>query len=134
MRAAFDTRFFASSIASEDADLRKWAKRYIENLRRDGNLGIIPSIVVYEFYSAQLRALGKVVAETRTRSLLCLNLEVVNLDVPIAIEAAKLRNKYAELPTGDAIIAATAISSSCEYVLTDDKHLKQIREIKTRWI
>jgi predicted nucleic acid-binding protein len=38
------------------------------------------------------------------------------------------------LPTADAIIAATAIVMSCEYVLTDDKHIKQIHETKTRWI
>jgi predicted nucleic acid-binding protein len=46
----------------------------------------------------------------------------------------KLRCKYAELPTADAIIAATAIAMSCDYILTDDKHIKQINETKTKWI
>jgi predicted nucleic acid-binding protein len=42
--------------------------------------------------------------------------------------------KYADLPTADAIIAATAIKSSANFVLTDDKHIKQIKETKTKWI
>jgi len=67
-------------------------------------------------------------------SLLKLNLNVVNLDTSIAIEAAKLRCKYAELPTADAVIAATAIVTFSEYVLTDDKHIKQVKETKTRWL
>ena len=31
-------------------------------------------------------------------------------------------------------IAANAIKLSSDFVLTDDKHIKQIKEIKTRWI
>jgi predicted nucleic acid-binding protein len=60
-------------------------------------------------------------------------LKVVNLDSSIAIQAAKLRCKYGELPTADAIIAATAIIADSDCVLTDDGHIKQIRETKTRW-
>ncbi len=78
--------------------------------------------------------MGKDIAELRINSILKSDLNVANLDPAIAIEAAKLRCKYAELPTADAVIAATAIVTSCEYVLTDDKHIKQIKETKTRWI
>ena len=35
-----------------------------------------------------------------------------------------------ELPIADAVIAATAIVMSCEYVLTDDKYIKQIKKLK----
>jgi hypothetical protein len=31
-------------------------------------------------------------------------------------------------------LAATAIAMSCDHVLTDDKHIKQIKETKTKWI
>src|SRR3989304_5397710 len=77
---------------------------------------------------------GKEVADLRVNFVLQSKLSAVNLNPAIAIEAAKLRCKYAELPTADAIIAATAIKTSSEFVLTDDKHIKQIKETKTRWL
>jgi predicted nucleic acid-binding protein len=88
----------------------------------------------HEFFKFQLENLGREVAELRVNSLLKLDLKIVDLNVPIAIEAAKLRCKYVELPTADAIIAATAILMDSDYVITDDKHIKQIKETKTKWI
>ena len=114
------------------SNLEKWTNLTLQTLQRKENLGIVPSIVIHEFYKFQLQNLGKDVAELRVNSLLKLDLKVANLDVPLAIEAAKLRCKYAELPTADAIIAATAIAMSCDYILTDDKHIKQIKETKTK--
>ena len=132
MKAVVDTRFFVDSLVNEDEQFRKWTHLTLQILQRKENLGIVPSIVIHEFYKFQLQNLGKDVAELRVNSLLKLDLKVANLDVPLAIEAAKLRCKYAELPTADAIIAATAIAMSCDYILTDDKHIKQIKETKTK--
>ena len=109
-------------------------KQPYKHFKAKANVGIVPSIVIHEFYKLQLENSGKDIAELRTNSILKLDLKIANLDVPIAIEAAKLRCKYAELPTADAIIAATAIALSCDYILTDDKHIKQIKETKTKWI
>ncbi len=134
MKAIIDTRLFIEGLTSEDEQFKKWSRATLETLQRKENLGVVPSIVIHEFYRFQLQNLGKAVAESRVASLLKLNLRIANLDVPIAIEAAKLRCKYAELPTADAIIAATAIAMSCDYVLTDDKHIGQIKETKTKWI
>jgi len=134
MKAVLDTRFFITSLESKDDEFRKWARRTLETVQRKPNLGIVPSIVIHEFFKIQLEDYGKDVAETRVNSVLKLNLKVVNLDLPIAIEAAKLRCRYAEITTADAIIAATAIVTSSEYVLTDDRHIGQVKETKTRWI
>jgi len=133
MKAVFDTRFFISSIESKDDNFRKWARQTLEALERKGNTGIIPSIVILEFYSIQMKDSGKQTADARTSTILKLSLTTVKLDAKIAIEAAKLRCIYRELSTGDAIIAATAIETASDCVLTDDKHLKQIKEIKTKW-
>jgi predicted nucleic acid-binding protein len=70
----------------------------------------------------------------RINAIIKSDFKIVNLDPKIAIAAAKLRCKYGELPTADAVIAATAIAMSCDYVLTDDKHIRQVKETKTRWI
>ena len=134
MKAVIDTRFFMTSLESKDEQFGKWAKATLQALQTKANMGIVPSIVIHEFYKLQLEDSGKDVAELRTSSILKLDLEIANLDVPVAIQAAKLRCKYAELPTADAIIAATAIALGCDYVLTDDKHIKQIKETKTKWI
>ena len=134
MRAVLDTRFFVVSQQSKDEQVKKWTKTILESLQTKANLGFVPSIVIHEFYKLQLEDLGKDVAEMRANSILKSNLQVVNLDPSIAIEAAKLQCKYAELPTADAIIAATAVKTSSDFILTDDKHIKQIKETKTRWL
>ncbi len=103
-------------------------------MQNRSNLGLVPSIVIHEFYKFLLENYGKDLADIRTNTIQSAELEIVNFDVVIGIEAAKLRCKYAELPTADAIIAATAITTSSDYILTDDKHIKQIKETKTKWI
>jgi predicted nucleic acid-binding protein len=95
---------------------------------------MVPSIVILEFYKVQLERFGKDVGQTRVNSVLKSNLQVIDLDSDIAVEAAKLRCRYAELPTADAIIAATAIKTASDCVLTDDNHIKQIKETKIRWL
>ena len=134
MKVVVDTRFLIVSLSSQDERFKKWAKSTLETLQREANTGIVPSIVIHELYKFQLQNFGKDIAEMKVNSVLKSDLKVVNLDPSIAIEAAKLRCKYAELPTADAIIAATAIAASSECVLTDDKHIKQVKETKTRWI
>ena len=134
MKAVMDTRFFINSLTTQDEQFKKWSKGILQTLQTKANLGIVPSIVIHEFYKFQLESLGREVAELRVNSLLKLDFEIVVFDVPIAIEASKLRCKYVELPTADAIIAATAILMGSDYVITDDKHIKQIKETKTKWI
>lgn len=134
MKAVVDTRFLIDSMTVGNQQFQNWSRTTLKTLQRKDNSGLVPSIVIHEFYKFLLATHGKDVAELRVNSLLTLNLEVINLDVPLAVEAAKLRCKYAELPTADAIIAATAVALGCDFVLTDDKHIRQIREVKTKWI
>ena len=134
MKAVIDTRFFIEHFLAQDESSKKLTRRILENLQNGSNLGLVPSIVIHEFYKFLLENYGKNVADIRTSTIQSAELEIVNLDVVIGIEAAKLRCRYAELPTADAIIAATAITTSSDYIITDDKHIKQIKETKTKWI
>ena len=134
MQAVIDTRFLVTHFITPDEETKKWTKTTLENLQKTANLGIIPSIVILEFYKFEMQTLGIDVANLRANIILKSKLTPVDLDPTTAIEAAKLRCKYTDLPTADAIIAATAIKLSSDFVLTDDKHIKQIKEIKTRWI
>lgn len=134
MKAVMDTQFLLLHFLTDDERTKKWTKMTLETLQQTRNLGIVPSITVHEFYKFAFEKWGKDVADLRVNYILQSRLSVLDLDVAIAIEAAKLRCRYAELPTADAIIAATAIMSSSDCVLTDDRHIKQIRETKTRWL
>jgi predicted nucleic acid-binding protein len=133
MKTVLDTRFLVASQAG-DQKFQNWSRQTFQTFQKEENLGIIPSIVVHEYYKFLLEIHGKYVAQLRVTSLLKMDIEKVNLDIPIAIQSAKLRCKYAELPTADAVIAATGIVLGCDYILTDDRHIRQIREVKTKWI
>jgi hypothetical protein len=50
MKAVLDTRFFMNSQESKDELFKKWAKATLQTLQTTANIGIIPSIVIYEFY------------------------------------------------------------------------------------
>ena len=134
MQAVIDTRFLITHFLAPDEETKKWTKTTLQTLQMEPNLGIIPSIVIHEFYKFEMQTLGIDVANIRINIVLKSKLTITDLDPTIAIDAARLRCKYADLPTADAIIAATAIKSSSNFVLTDDRHIKQIKETKTRWI
>ena len=89
-----------------------------------------PTIVIHELYKEQFETLGKDTAETRLNIILRSYFEITNLDVEIAKEAAWLRCRHSILPTADAIIATTAITTGSRRVVTDDPHFKAIKEIK----
>jgi predicted nucleic acid-binding protein len=133
MKAVIDTRFLIAHFFGQ-ADLNNWTRNTLQLLQKADNRGFVPSIVVHEFYKFVFQNRGKTVADLRTQSLLSSDLKTVNLDSIIGVEAAKFRCKYAELPTADAIIAATATITGCDYVLTDDRHIRQIKETKTKWL
>jgi predicted nucleic acid-binding protein len=134
MKAVIDTMFFIAHFLAQDEFSKKQTKKTLEHLQNGASVGFVPSIVIHELYKFLLETYGKDIADVRVSTILSSRLQTVDLDPAIAIEAAKLRCRYVELPTADAVIAATAIATSCDYVLTDDKHIRQIKETKTRWI
>jgi len=134
MRAVIDTRFLVVHFLAEDEETRGKTRKILEGLQREANLGFVPTIVVHEFYKFEMENFGRDVAEMRVNAILKSKLKTFDLDSSTAIEAARLRCRYAGLPMADAIIAATAIGTSSDFVITDDRHIKEIREVKTKWI
>jgi predicted nucleic acid-binding protein len=94
----------------------------------------LPTIVIHELYKDQFETLGKDTAETRLNIIMRSGFEIVNLDVAIAKEAASLRCRHSTLPTADAIIAATAITTRSFRVISDDPHFKAVKQLKTEWV
>lgn len=58
-----------------------------------------------------------------------MDIEIKNIDKLIAEKAAKIRGEYAFFKTVDALQLATACLSQCSLFLTNDKQLKQFKEI-----
>lgn len=134
MNAVIDTRFFIVHFLADDRETVNKTRRILEDLQKEDNRGTIPTVVVHELYKFEMEKLGREVADLRVNSILKSKLKIVDLDSQTAIEAARLRCKYADLPMVDAIIAATAIITSSDFVLTDDIHIRQVKEVKTKWI
>lgn len=59
-----------------------------------------------------------------------MEIDVISIDRKVAEKAAKIRAEYKFFKTMDALQLATACLSGCELVLTNDKQLRQFKEIK----
>ncbi|SRR6266567_5343038 len=125
--ATYDTRFYVEHYYSDSAEVTASTTREIRKRKEKS----VSSIVVHELYRLTLQREGRQVASLRA-DLLRKDFGVVPVDGQLAIASAELRQKYGT-PLADSIIAATAIlmRSVC---VTDDPHIKKIREVRTRWI
>lgn len=59
-----------------------------------------------------------------------MDIGIKSIDKAIAEKAAKIRAEYKFFKTMDALQLATACLSKCDLFLTNDKQLKQFKEIK----
>jgi predicted nucleic acid-binding protein len=126
-KKVYDTRFFIEHYYSQDqATLQKTKEELRQTKQRH-----ISTIVIHEIYQLTLQKEGRETAKLRT-SLLEKDFKTINVDPKIAKISAELRHKY-KISMADSIIAATTLTlkATC---LTDDPHLKTIKEIKTKWL
>ncbi|MBX5321453.1 MAG: PIN domain-containing protein [Candidatus Bathyarchaeota archaeon] len=133
MIIAFDTTFFVLHYFSNEESILNKTQKIFTECRKLGNKGILPTIVLGEFYALVRKKTGRDIAEKYFRELINSGLNIINLTIDIAKQAGIFRHKYKEkLPWGDCIIAATAFLEDAEILLTEDPHFKQFREIKAR--
>jgi predicted nucleic acid-binding protein len=121
--SVYDTRFFIEHYYSRNKEVLKKTRN---TLKTDKN-----KLRQSLFTKLTLEKEGKEQAELRTR-LLEKDFKVIDVDAQIAKISAELRHKY-RIPLADSIIAATAKSLKLKCI-TDDQHLIQMKEIKTKWI
>jgi predicted nucleic acid-binding protein len=91
----------------------------------------ISSLTVYETYKISLENEGKQTADLRAE-LLKQDFSIVNVDWAVAKQAALIWKNY-RVPVADAIIAATAVRMKIPLV-TNDPHILEIRELRSRWV
>ena len=126
-KTVYDTRYFIEHYYSKDKDM---LRKTTEEMRKTREI-YVSAIVIHEVYRLSLEREGRETAVLRT-SLLEKDFKMVRIDAEIAKSAAELRHKY-RISMADSMIAATALwlKAIC---ISDDPHLKTIKEIKTKWI
>jgi predicted nucleic acid-binding protein len=126
-KAVFDTRFFIEHYYSEDNKILQKTREIIRTTRQR----YISTIVIHELYTLTLQKEGRQTAEIRT-ALLEKDFKIIDVNAQIAKTSAELRHKY-KISMADSMIAATALTLKVPCI-TDDAHIKNIKEIKTKWL
>ncbi|MEM2896608.1 MAG: PIN domain-containing protein [Candidatus Bathyarchaeia archaeon] len=133
MLLALDTTFFVLHYFSREENILSRTKRVLHVCRKLGNKGIVPTIVLGEFYALVHKRSGKDLAEKHFNEIVKSDLSIVELSTEISRQAGILRRKYEEkIPWGDCIIAATGLMKKVEFIITEDPHFERIKEIKAR--
>jgi predicted nucleic acid-binding protein len=123
----YDTRFFFEHYYSKDPSMLRWTRNELGS-KQTRYASVISA---HELYKISLEGEGREVAELRT-VLMGKEFEMIDMEVELAKESAEMRSKY-RVPMADSIIAATTKLNRLECV-SDDPHLREIKEIKTRWL
>ncbi len=96
----------------------------------DKNIQIVTSVITVEEYLVFPYASGKVeFIENFKRFIEYMNINVINIDSRIAEQAAKIRSRYKYFKAMDALQIAAAIASGCDMFFTNDKQLRQEKEL-----
>jgi len=126
-KAVYDTRFFVEHFYNADVGMKR---RIAEEVRKTKNR-YISSIVIHEIYSLSLKKEGRETAKIR-QGFIEKTFRVVDVDSELASSSAELRHKYG-ISLADSLIASTGklMGAPC---VTDDSHLRLVKDIKTRWL
>lgn len=96
----------------------------------DDNIQIVTSAITIEEYLVFPYASGKMeFADNFKQFIKYMGIEVVDIDSEMAERAAKIRGQYKHFKAMDALQIAAAISSKCDMFFTNDKQLRQEKEL-----
>ena len=126
-QSLYDTRFFFEHYYSKDSAVLRWTRSELGSKQAK----YASVVTAHELYKLSLEGEGREVAELRT-ALMGKEFEMIGMDMEVAKESAEMRSRY-RVPMADSIIAATTRLNKLECV-SDDPHLRQIKEIRTRWL
>lgn len=94
------------------------------------NIQIVTSSITVEEYLVFPYSSGKMeFADNFKRFIQYMNIEVVDIDSNIAEHGAKIRGRYKNFKAMDALQIASAIVSGCDMFFTNDKQLRQEKEL-----
>lgn len=105
--------------------MKKFFERCLEN-----NIQIVTSTITIEEYLVFPYTSGKMeFADNFKRFIEYMNIEVIDIDSEIAEQAAKIRGKFKSFKAMDSLQIAAAKISKCDLFFTNDKQLRQEKEL-----
>ena len=87
-------------------------------------------ITMEEYFVFPYRNNNHSLIEMFNRFVTTINMEMIEINQEIAQKASQIRAEYKNFKAMDAIQLATACIMGCDLFLTNDKQLKQFKEIK----
>lgn len=94
------------------------------------NIQVVTSTITIEEYLVFPYSSGKMeFADNFKKFLDYMKVEVVDINSVIAEQGAKIRGQYKKFKVMDALQIATAIISGCDMFFTNDKQLRQEKEL-----
>lgn len=108
---------------------REKIRSFFETCLNNG-IQIVTSVITVEEYLVFPYASGKMeLIDNFKRFMAYMNMEVVDIDTEIAERAAKIRGRYKTFKAMDSLQIAAALSSKCDMFFTNDKQLRQEKEL-----
>ena len=126
-----DSRFLLEYFLSDNQETKSKASKRLRNIV-EKRTGILPTIVVTEIVRYVSDKRGREEATIRYLSLKRSRLTIADLTAEIAREAGLLNSIHPNIPTGDCIIASTALTKKAK-ILSDDQHYDEIKGISRTW-
>lgn len=105
-------------------------KRFLNDCYNNDIQFITSVITIEEYFVYPYRINAPKYIDLFERLIETLNFKVVNIDETIAKNAAKIRSDYKAFKAMDALQIATAVLNECDLLLTNDKQLRQYKNIK----
>ncbi|RLF00515.1 MAG: hypothetical protein DRJ57_00795 [Thermoprotei archaeon] len=130
MALILDTRFLIAHTFPPTREDRERITRFTARVLGRERL-LIPGVVAVEYIKVAGRRLGRAAAVARLSLWLNSGAEFTPLSKEAAMKAGELLLKGPDVPTADAIIAATALTLHAK-VVTDDPHFDALG-IKRIW-
>lgn len=102
---------------------------FSKNVMKPMSLFFTSSMTVEEYCVYPLSLGNEKAVENFNSFISGMNIVVISADKEIALEVARIRAKYKGFKALDAIHLATAKFAECDFFLTNDKQLRQMKEI-----
>jgi len=132
LKEVLDSRFLIEHYYSTKTEIRQKTRRKLQDLIQHRE-GLLPTIVISETVQGVCEKVGKDEADICYQTILASGLQIQNLTPTIAKQAGLLKCRHKNIPMGDCIIVATAITNQAR-ILSDDPHFDTIKEAKRTWI
>ena len=132
MKEILDTRFFVELFFSMDPRVLDRVREKLRDVRRRRE-GVLPTLVLAEFFDQACRRAGTREASNAWDALLASGLEIHPLTPAIARAAGGLRCRHRGVPMADCVVAATAAELRAR-VITDDPHFRDLHGIRVAWM